>query len=678
MNDFGSSKVNPVTPMSAGTSVKGKLEDTVPRLCECGSGLSLTRCCRLNLASLGSPEAGRQLRPLEEAAQKAQGARAFDEAERLAIDLLELAPGRTPSLRILYDIRLAQGKLKAAMALIGRIVALEPNNYWAINEITLLLLRQADAVSALRHARNAIRLAPQNMQSHYLMGMALTEAQQPAIGEYHFHRMLELSDGRRDPIVLSNLALCLKNQGKMDPARVLYEESLRAAPNTVHTLMGLARLEEADRNLDAALSLLDKVDSLKPGNPSAKLLRAVVLGRLGRTAEALAILDSIGSPASTLGPGEWLEKGRLLDRLGRYEEAFAAFDAGKNRLREITGQSYLEAQAQQVSARAASFFTATRLATMPRAARRDDAAQPLFVVGFPRSGTTLLEQSLSAHSRIVARDELPFIGEVINLMPRMLDSPLAYPEALAELWMGDHRQGLDELRDHYLRRVAQLGPMPPDIRWFTDKMPLNEAHLGLIHLLFPGSPVVHVTRHPLDVVLSVYSNLLTHGFMCAYALETAARHYVLVADLVDHYLRELPLRYMRVRYEDLIENQEKTIREILMFVGEEFENGCLAFHENRRFARTASYAQVTEQLYSRSLYRYRHYLPRLGAALSILGPVIERLGYTIDEPIKRAGGPDSDRAPALVPRKRKKAHAVTEMTKRITKVARRRTAPRPK
>jgi tetratricopeptide (TPR) repeat protein len=603
-------------------------EPSESNLCACGSGLTRARCCELNFASLGAREASRHLAPLEERAAQAQRTGATEEAERLALDVLELAPGRARSLAILYEIRKAQGKSEASAALIRRLVALEPNNFWATNELTLLLLGRGNVLDAERHARNAVRIAPENAQSHYLMGMVLTEANRPAVGEYHYHRALKLS-GTRDPVVLANLALCLKNQGKMSAARALYKESLAAAPDGLHTLLGFARLEEVDRNLTASIALLDRAAALVPENPNVRLLRATVLGRMGNADAALAVLDKMAAANATLSPVEWLEKGRLLDRLGRYEEAFAAFDAGRKRLREVSGQQYLGVHAEQLITRLKNFFVAKRLATLPRATRRRDVAQPIFVLGFPRSGTTLLEQTLSAHPRIAAGDELPFIAEIAELMPRLLESPLGYPEALAELWMGDHREDLDNLRDHYLRRVGELGIVPQGAAWFTDKMPLNETHLGLIHLLFPESPLLHVVRHPLDVVLSVYSNLLTHGFYCAYALESAARHYALVMDLVEQYGREIALNYRRVRYEDMVEDQEASIRQALKFIGEEFDPKCLAFHENRRYARTASYAQVTEKLYDRSRYRYRNYLPQLQPIIPILQPVIERLGYTV-------------------------------------------------
>jgi Tfp pilus assembly protein PilF len=573
-------------------------------------------------------EAHRHLLPLEERADELLRAGDVAEAERLAKDVLELAPGRARALAVLYEIRKTQNVPAATAALIRRLVRLHPNNFWATNELALLLLARGNVAEAEYHARNAIRIAPEAAQAHYLLAMVMTEANRPAVGEYHYHRALELA-GKREPEALCNLALCLKNQGKMEAARALYAESLTAAPDALHTLMGLARLEEADRDLPAAMSLIERAQTLEPVNANVLLLRAVVLGRMGDAPGALAVLESLAGQNATLAPGELLEKGRLLDRMGRYDEAFAAFDAGKQRLREVSGQAYLAQAVEQHAARLKNFFVASRLRTLPRATRQPGVPQPLFVLGFPRSGTTLFEQSLSAHPRIAAGDELPFIMELTAVMPRILDSPLTYPEALAELWMGDHRDDLNTLRDYYLRKVAQLGFLSPEAAWFTDKMPLNEVELGLIGLLFPESPLLHVTRHPLDVVVSGYSNLFTHGGFCSYALDTLARHYALVMDLVDHCIREMKLSYLRVRYEDIVDDQEATVRRVLDFIGEDFDPRCIAFHENRRYARTASYAQVTETLYDRSRYRYRNYLRHLEPVIPILQPVIERLGYSV-------------------------------------------------
>ena len=593
--------------------------------CPCRSGLRPERCCALQPAAIPPAEATRHLIPLVERAAQAYRQGAKDVAERLCLDVLELAPDRPGALWILYSIRKEQGKTAAAGALIRRLVHFDPNNFEATNELALMLLARGALAEAEIHARNAVRIAPRTPQAHNLMGMIMTEAQRPRLGEYHYRQVLAIS-GARDPILLANLAWCLKNQGRMEEARALYEESAAAAPGIRQTLLGWARLEEADRNFGAAIDKLDRLDALFPDDPGSILTRAVVLGRTERHDEALALLDR----PTELDPTELSEKGRLLDRLDRHDDAWVAFTEGKRIAREVSGNAYLDQPARDLTDRLRRFFTAGRLATLPRAGVRADVAQPIFVLGFPRSGTTLVEQTLSAHPLVSAGDELPLINDITNIMPRMLNSPLAYPEALAELWMGDQRDGLDNLRDYYLQKVAQLEVIEPGAMWFTDKMPLNETHLGLIALLFPASPLIHVIRHPLDVMVSAMANHFTHGFFCASALETAATHYVRVMELTEHYRNEMALRYVPVRYEAMVANQAETVRSVLDFIGVPFDEACLRFHENRRYARTASYAQVTEKLYDRSLYRHRHYRRHLEPVIPILRPIIERLGYAVD------------------------------------------------
>ena len=582
-------------------------------------------------ASIPPADATRHLVPLVERAFQAYQAGAKDTAEKLCLDVLELAPDRPGALSVLYHIRKEQGKAQAAEALIRRLVHFDPNNFDATNELALLLLSRGALAEAEIHARNAIRIAPQAPQSHNLMGMIMTEAQRPRLGEYHYRQVLALS-GARDPILLANLAWCLKNQGHMDEARALYEESTAAAPQIRETLLGWARLEEADRQFDAAAGKLDQLEALWPDDQGVVLTRAVLLGRMKRHDDALTLLDRqiLADSGQGLGPTELSEKGRLLDQLDRHDEAWDAFTEGKRLASEMSGNTYLDKYAEDLLNRLRGFFIAGRLGTLPRAGVRDDVPQPIFILGFPRSGTTLVEQTLSAHPLISAGDELPLINDLTNIMPRMLNSPLTYPEALAELWMGDQRDGLDNLRDYYLQKAAQMGVVEPGAQWFTDKMPLNETNLGLIALLFPASPMIHVIRHPLDIMISALSNHFTHGFFCASSLETVALHFVRVMELVSHYRAEMALRYMTVRYEAMVANQEETVRAMTNFIGVDFDPRCLNFHENRRYARTASYAQVTERLYDRSLYRYRHYRKHLEPVIPILRPIIEQLGYAVD------------------------------------------------
>jgi tetratricopeptide (TPR) repeat protein len=595
--------------------------------CPCGSGLRYRRCCGLDGVEPWpepgpAPEVGRAR------ARLAAGDEA--EAERLLIELLERSPRHIGGLTALHELRSRQNRTAEAEALLARIARIDPNNLPATQALALLLFTRGALVEAEHHARNAVRIAPTDAQSHNLMGMIMTEAHRPQVGEHHYRQAMKLL-ASPSPILIANLAWNLKNQGRMAESRTLYEESVRLNPAIFQTLCGFARMEETDRNFARASELLDAAERLSPGNPSVLLQRAILHGRVKEYDKALAALDDIERTreGGGLGPVEWSEKGLLLDRMGRYAEAFAAFSEAKRSLRALTGQTYLAEEAASLARRLKAFFVAPRLEILPRASVRPDVPQPIFIVGFPRSGTTMIEQTLSAHPLISAGDELPIVGELTGLIPRMLNSPLSYPEALAELWLGDQIEGLDNLRDYYLQRARQLGALRKNARWFTDKMPLNETHLGLVGLIFPQAPIIHLLRHPLDVVLSVFSNHLTHGFYCAYDLVSIARHYVLVMDLVEHYRREMALRRLAVRYEDMLDGQEESVRKMLAFVGAPYDKRCLDFQENRRYARTASYAQVTEKLYNRSRYRYRAYRDQLRPVIPILEPIIQRLGYTV-------------------------------------------------
>ena len=242
-----------------------------------GCAQSAVAAC--NLAPCRRPRRSATSCPWWSAPSRPTARAPIETAERLCLDVLELAPDRPGALSVLYDIRKAQGKGRAAEALIRRIVALDPNNLVATNELALILLGRGNLAEAEHHARNAVRIAPENPQAHNLMGMILTEANRPQVGEYHYRRVLELA-GQRDPILLANLAWNLKNQGRMKEARALYEESANAAPEIRQTLLGFARLEEADRNFDAAAAVLDRMDKLFPNDQGVRLTRAVLLGRM--------------------------------------------------------------------------------------------------------------------------------------------------------------------------------------------------------------------------------------------------------------------------------------------------------------------------------------------------------------------------------------------------------------
>ena len=604
-----------------------------PNLCPCGSGLRPVRCCRLDLSTVGPAEASRHLLPLVDKAIEIHAKGQLAEAAKICLEVLELAPSQGGALAILYQVRKVTGPLSAAEALIRRMVALDPNNVWATQELALLLFGKGDFAEAEAHARNAVRIAPADPQSHNLMGMILTEANRPQVGEYHYRRVIELL-GQRQPILLANLAWNLKNQGKMAESRALYAESIAIDPTILQTVLGWARMEETDRDFVRANELLDQAETLAPGNPSILLHRAILRGRTKEYDAALGLLDQLEKQMQQggLGTNELLEKGRLLDKMGRFDEAFAAFDAGKRKGVEQSGNVYLADHARQLTERLGRYFTASRLKIVPRGTPIDKGPRPLFIVGFPRSGTTMVEQTLSAHPRISAGDELTFVNDITNLMPRMLNSPLAYPEALADLWMGDQREGLDNLRDYYLQRARQLGIVEAGSTWFTDKMPLNETHLGLIGLMFPDAPIIHVLRHPLDLLLANMAYDRKFEGNAQAGLPALAQYYALHADMIRHFRGQLTLRYMPVRYEDLVADPAGVLRQVLGFIGAEVSvpDGIGANNAHVPNPLPAHFAG-REPVHQHGAYKHRAYLaamPHLfDEVRDTLAPLIEELGY---------------------------------------------------
>jgi TPR repeat protein/tetratricopeptide (TPR) repeat protein len=603
-------------------------------LCACGSGLRSCRCCDLSASYFAPFEATEQIKALIIRARQALASDELAAAERLCLNILDVAPRVPDALWMLYQIRKRAGQRQAATVLLQRLVTVDPNRLDATQELAMLLFQRLDLIAAEHHARNAVRLAPLDPVSHNLMGMILTEAQRPQCGEFHYRRVIELTRAR-DPIVLANLAWNLKGQGRLVEARQLYEESVEAAPDVFQTWLGWGQLEEAVGNFAAARSKLERAGRIRPNDAGLRVARATLLSHEGNYLDALAEVDSNGGQDHDYATTDsdtnvLLEKGRILDRLQRYDEAFTCFVAAKKLLREATGKSYLEQEAREMANRLRGFFVSDRIRLLQPARARAGSAQPVFILGFPRSGTTLVEQALSNHPSISAGDELPFINELSCAIPRLFGSPLSYPEALSELWMGNNRRGLEILRDIYLQRIETRGVVEPGHAWFTDKMPLNEVHLGLISLIFPHSPLIHILRHPLDVIVSAFSHQMSHGYLCAYALETLARQYVLVMDLVQHYRTEMPLRYLPIRYESMVDDIAGTVRRMLDFIGEPFEERCVNFQDNGRLPQTPSYAQVKEKIHDRSRFRYRNYLRHLESVIPIVQPVMDRLGYTVE------------------------------------------------
>jgi tetratricopeptide (TPR) repeat protein len=540
---------------------------------------------------------------------------------------LEQVPDYVPALLLL---RLCVQQTEPGGAehedVLRRVLRQDSDDLRSVVDLCTLLFNKGETEECEMLARSALRRAPTNVTMQMIMGMLLASSARATAGEFHFRRVLEL-EGEKAASCAA-LANCLKVSGKVEESEVWYRKAAELAPGDAKIWLGWSRLEEARRNIARAWELLREAENRARNGMEFPFERAVLLGREGKTAEAVEELTKSQAGTADLGAEALFERGRLYDKLDRFEEAWADFDEANRQCRDIQRRRYTERQASDFVAQLKSFFMRKRMKLIPRAEIDPSMPQPVFIVGYPRSGTTMVEQTLTAHPLVTAGDEIPYMQDLVRIVPRWLASPNPFPGCLTELWMGDNRLAPNQFRDYYLRRVEELGIFQGDEKLFTDKMPLNEMHLGLIHVLFPHAPIIHVRRHPLDSLISNYSNFLTHGFNQSFDVKTIAQHYALVDGLVEHYKEQLDLNYLEIRYEDLVQDQETHVRRMLEFIGVDFDPRCLSFHKNQRYARTASYAQVTEKLYDKSVFRFRHYRSHLDQAVSILSATLDRLGYS--------------------------------------------------
>ena len=243
---------------------------------------------------------------------------------------------------------------------------------------------------------------------------------------------------------------------------------------------------------------------------------------------------------------------------------------------------------------------------------------PIFIVGLPRSGSTLLEQILASHSQVDGTKELPDIIAIARKLGgrHRKDERSAYPEVLARL---DAEQLL-QLGEEYLQRAAvQRGDAP----FFIDKMPNNFAHLGLIRLILPQAKVIDARRHPMAACFSGYKQLFASGQRFSYSLDSIGRYYRDYVELMAHWQQVMPGWVHTVHYEDVVADLPGQVRAILEHCDLPFEQACIAFHETERAVRTASSEQVRQPIYASGLEQWRHFEPWLGDLEAALGPALE-------------------------------------------------------
>jgi tetratricopeptide (TPR) repeat protein len=615
---------------------------------------------------LRAPEIARLLAEGVKRHTEGQLARAGD----LYARVLALAPDQPDALHLSGLLAHADGDGGRAQALIEKASAIAPRHAAFHNSLGVVRLEAGKAEDALAHFARALACDPVYAEAFLNRGNALQrlgrlaeaitsyDAALALRGDYpealcNRGRALHLTERPNDAVADLERALALRpgyaaaarylgdslaDVGRSEAARDAYGRALATAPDDADALAGLASLEERSNRLAEAAAAAEKALAHDPRQVRAALTIARVCRRQGRFADGLARLQPFVSEAGLGATNQErddaaalvaFERGMLHDRAGDYAAAYAAFVEGNRKMEDAWPVNAADrAFFPDLVTRLAARFTADWIAAWPPppAPLADDPPDPVFLVGFPRSGTTLLEQMLDAHPALRTLNEKDAIDVVRR---RVAALPGGYPDALATLSAAE----LGDLRALYWREAARHLEDGATSRLLVDKMPLNSIEAGLIHRLFPRARFLLALRHPADVVLSNFMQAFKpNAAMVQFgSLFAAARFYADVMGLWQQYRRVLPLSVHPVRYEDLVADVEGETRRILAFLDLPWRPEVLGYRERAtgRPIATPSYHQVVEPIYRRAIGRWRNYRPFLeeSAALPLLAPFVAAFGY---------------------------------------------------
>ncbi|MET4805838.1 sulfotransferase [Limibacillus sp. MBR-115] len=555
------------------------------------------------------------------------------EAEAVVAAALESVPGHVELLAALGELRLRQGRAAEALEPLKKAAKKAPQALALQNNLATALRLCGEAVTAEQVIRKALAGAGRDPAAtamlHATLGSILLERGKPGDALASFDKAA--AGQPNNPQVQVSRGICLRDLGRTDEALAALDKALAAHPGFGSAFyQKLLVLERASR-LESAQSVAAIALKKVPDHPGVLLTTARLYRRLGRKDEAVAMLEGMKATGDFAYERPF-QLGRLYDEMDRPADAFAAFSEG-NRLQSETviGRATRKERFLERIAKLEETVTAEWVAGWQPLAQPDDwLRDPVFLVGFPRSGTTLLDQILSGHSDIEVIEEQPLLE---SLRKKMDSGDPGYPERLSTLSVKDAGRLRTLYSDALKEALAQSGCTGTTaIR--VDKFPFNLLDLPLIMRLFPQSKVIMALRHPCDVVLSCFmqqfqlNNAMAHFLN----LEDAAELYARVMALGRRYETLLSLPLHRLRYEDLVTDTEGQARKLLTFLELPWQASVLdhvATAKARHIA-TPSYEQVTQPIYKHASGRWHRYEEQLSPLLPILQPSIDAYGYTID------------------------------------------------
>ena len=517
---------------------------------------------------------------LQQAAQAMLG-NDIPKAEALLKNHLKQAPTDVPAIRMLAEVAVRCGQDEAAERLLVRCLELAPKFAAARYNYAVLLHRRNKVSEALAEIKQLIAQEPANPGYRNLHAVILSRVGDVSESNAVYARLLREYPGNAK-VWLSH-GHVLKTEGRQEESIDAYRQCIAREPQLGEAYWSLANLKTF-RFSEADLAAM-QAQLARPGLETPD--RVHFHFALGKAYE-----DARDYARSS----EHYSQGNALQR------ASIRYDAGLNAARV--------ARQKQVFTR--EFFA-------QRSGCGLDSRDPIFIVGMPRAGSTLLEQILSSHSAVEGTSELPdIISMARDLRSRSgPDKVATYTDVLAAL----NPAALRALGQQYLDRTRIY--RKTDRPFFIDKMPNNFLHVGLIHLILPNARIIDARRHPLGCCFSNFKQLYARGQRFSYSLEDMGRYYADYVDLMAHFDSVLPGRVHRVIYERVVEDTEAEVRRLLDYCGLPFEPACLRFYENDRPVRTASSEQVRKPIYREGLDQWRHYEAWLDPLKSALGPVLD-------------------------------------------------------
>ena len=502
-------------------------------------------------------------------------------AEPLIREVLKKRPNDVYAMRLLANIGIKGKCYEDAKILLERALELAPDYRLARHNYAVVLLRHQELTTALEQTKLLLVEDPHNARYLILKGLILVRMADHPGAISIFEDVLV--DHPRQALAQLSYGHALKTVGRLQESIRAYERAIEISPTTGEAYWSLANLKIfrfSDKDIDAM-----------------------------RTA-----INSEGGDADDQSHLAFALAKALEDR-EQYDESFSFYQRG-NAIRRIEHRydpkkNMLNAM-RQVHTCTAEFFAARERQGCP-------ARDPIFLVGLPRAGWTLLEPILASHSAVEGTGELPDIIAISRqLGGRKRDNPATnYPEILTEL----PPEKLHELGENYL---ASTRVQRSDLPFFIDKMPNNFLHIGLIQLILPKAKIIDARRHPMAGCFSAYKQLFAQGQTFTYDLTDVGHYYRNYVKVMDHWDTVLPGRVIRVQYEDMVADPETEIRRLLDYCELSFEEQCLRFYETDRAIRTPSAEQVRQPIYKAGLEQWRNFETQLSPLKAALGPLLQR------------------------------------------------------